>query len=314
MMSKKYDVIVIGAGAAGLMCAATAGQRGRSVLVIDMGKRPGRKILISGGGRCNFTNYNVEAQNYLCQNPHFVKSALSQYSNWDFISLVAKYGIDYHERDHGQLFCDDSAKQIVDLLMSECNQSGQVDFRYQQELQQASVQFTAQSATQTAVQTSDEEMNSVSRLEDGSYQVTTSSAQYGCESLVIATGGLSMPRLGATPFAWKLAEQMGISVIAPRAALVPFTLDAADKALCDLTGTAVPVSISCNGHSFTEALLFTHRGLSGPSVLQISSYWQAGEAVTIDWLPSCDLQAELSQARAIWLGARAQNLVKPTSS
>ncbi len=272
MISKRYDVIVIGAGAAGLMCAASAGSRGRSVLVVDMGKRPGRKILISGGGRCNFTNYNVEAHNYLSNNPHFVKSALSQYTNWDFISLVSKYGVPYHERDHGQLFCDDSAKQIVDLLLSECRLSGNVDFCYQTEISE------------------------IEKASDGSYLLQTPQSLYQSVSLVIATGGLSMPRLGATPFAWKVAEHFEMNVIPPRAALVPFTLDSADKALCDLTGTALPVSISSNDQTFTEALLFTHRGLSGPSVLQISSYWKPGQAVTIDWLPSFDLAKNLKEA------------------
>ncbi|WP_440878446.1 NAD(P)/FAD-dependent oxidoreductase [Vibrio natriegens] len=257
----QHDVIIIGAGAAGLMCAASAGQRGRSVLVIDHGKRPGRKILISGGGRCNFTNYDVTANNYLSQNPHFCKSALSQYTNWDFLALIAKYNISFHEREHGQLFCDDSAKDIVNLLTSECEETGNVQYKYQSEI------------------------ISIERIDDNAFEVKTTQGTFKCESLVIATGGLSMPRLGATPFGWKIAEQFGLAVVPPQAALVPFTLDGREKGLTELTGTALPVRISCNNKEFLEALLFTHRGISGPSVLQISSYWNPGDSVTVDWLP-----------------------------
>ncbi|EJV0282708.1 NAD(P)/FAD-dependent oxidoreductase [Vibrio vulnificus] len=269
-----HDVIVIGAGAAGLMCAASAGQRGRSVLVIDHGKRPGRKILISGGGRCNFTNYDVTANNYLSQNPHFCKSALSQYTNWDFLALIAKYNIPFHERDHGQLFCDDSAKDIVNLLTSECEETGNVQYKYQSEI------------------------ISIERIDDNAFEVKTTQGTFKCESLVIATGGLSMPRLGATPFGWKIAEQFGLAVVPPQAALVPFTLDGREKGLTELTGTALPVRISCNNKEFLEALLFTHRGISGPSVLQISSYWKAGDSVTVDWLPETNALKFLEEAIA----------------
>ncbi|HCE2181052.1 TPA: NAD(P)/FAD-dependent oxidoreductase [Vibrio parahaemolyticus] len=270
----QHDVIIIGAGAAGLMCAASAGQRGRSVLVIDHGKRPGRKILISGGGRCNFTNYDVTANNYLSQNPHFCKSALSQYTNWDFLALIAKYNIPFHERDHGQLFCDDSAKDIVNLLTSECEETGNVQYKYQSEI------------------------ISIERIDDNAFEVKTTQGTFKCESLVIATGGLSMPRLGATPFGWKIAEQFGLAVVPPQAALVPFTLDGREKGLTELTGTALPVRISCNNKEFLEALLFTHRGISGPSVLQISSYWNPGDSVTVDWLPETNALAFLEKAIA----------------
>ncbi|WP_350939913.1 NAD(P)/FAD-dependent oxidoreductase [Vibrio metschnikovii] len=272
-MSEQVDVIVIGAGAAGLMCAAQAAQRGRQVLVMDHAKKPGRKILISGGGRCNFTNYDVSAANYLCRNPHFVKSALSQYSNWDFISLVSKHGVEFEEREHGQLFCVDSAKEIVNLLLAECDQPT-LKQRYQVDIQ------------------------TISQTEDG-FVLQTSQGTWQCQSLVIATGGLSMPKLGATPFGYKVAEQFAIPVLPTCAGLVPFTLHVADKeALAELSGIALPVEILARcGTSFKEALLFTHRGLSGPAVLQISSYWQPGQTLTINLLPNVDVDDALAEAR-----------------
>ncbi|PMH46104.1 hypothetical protein BCU68_09800 [Vibrio sp. 10N.286.49.B3] len=272
-MSDKFDVIIIGAGAAGLMCAAEAGKRGRRVLVIDNAKKPGRKILISGGGRCNFTNYDVSANNYLCENPHFVKSALSQYTNWDFISLVSKYGIEFEERDHGQLFCVDSAKEIVAMLLKECH-FGNVDFKYQCET------------------------SAIERTESG-YTLQTSQGALSCDSLVVATGGLSMPKLGATPFGYKIAEQFALPVIQTTAGLVPFTLHKQDKEdFAELSGIAIPAEITAqDGTLFKEALLFTHRGLSGPAVLQISSFWQPGQKVTINLVPDCDVAELLTSAR-----------------
>lgn len=267
-----HDVIIIGAGAAGLMCAASAGERNRSVLVLDKGKRPGRKILISGGGRCNFTNNDVTDKNFLSQNPHFVKSALAQYTHWDFISMIYKHGIDFEERDHGQLFCIDSAKQIVDMLLAECTETGKVEYKYQTEIV------------------------SIEWLEGAGFEVNTNQGVYRCESLVVATGGLSMPRLGATPFGWKLAEQFGLKVVSPQAALVPFTLDGKEKELCNLTGTALPVRVTCNNQSFQEALLFTHRGISGPAILQVSSYWKPGDIIIIDWLPNIEITDILKKA------------------
>lgn len=268
---KKVDVVVIGAGAAGLMCAAEAGKRGRSVLVVDHAKKPGRKILISGGGRCNFTNYDVTANNYVCKNSHFVKSALSQYTNWDFISLIYKYEIEFEERDHGQLFCIDSAKEIVDMLLKECELAG-VNYRYRCEI------------------------SDIEKLNSG-FRLKLDSDIIECESLVVATGGLSMPKLGATPFGYQLAEQFGLSVVPTSAGLVPFTLHKEDKeAFSDLSGIAIPVVvISESGESFKENLLFTHRGLSGPSILQISSYWNAGQKVMIDLLPNVTLSEEFDK-------------------
>ena len=270
---KKVDVVVIGAGAAGLMCAAEAGKRGRSVLVVDHAKKPGRKILISGGGRCNFTNYDVSATHFVCNNAHFVKSALSQYTNWDFISLVSKYGIEFEERDHGQLFCVDSAKEIVDMLLKECELAN-VNYRYRCEIQD------------------------VKKSESG-FSLMLDTDRIECESLVVATGGLSMPKLGATPFGYQLAEQFGLSMVPTTAGLVPFTLHKEDKeAFSELSGIAIPVVVeSESGDSFKENLLFTHRGLSGPSILQISSYWNAGQKVMIDLLPNDDLSEELDTMR-----------------
>lgn len=272
-MSEKFDVVIIGAGAAGLICAAEAGKRGRKVLVLDHAKKPGRKILISGGGRCNFTNYDVSANNYLCRNPHFVKSALSQYTNWDFIAMVSKYGIEFEERDHGQLFCVDSAKQIVNMLLEECQQA-KVQLRYQQDVQQ------------------------IEQSEQG-FTLMANANAIECQSLVIATGGLSMPKLGATPFGYKVAEQFGLPVIQTSAGLVPFTLHKQEKEDFEaLSGIAIPAEITAqDGTVFKEALLFTHRGLSGPAVLQISSFWKAGQKVTINLVPEADVDELLTIAR-----------------
>ncbi|KMK17503.1 membrane protein [Pluralibacter gergoviae] len=271
---ERFDAIVIGAGAAGMFCAAQAGQAGLRVLLLDNGKKPGRKILMSGGGRCNFTNMYVEPAAYLSGNPHFCKSALARYTQWDFIDLVGKYGIAWHDKTLGQLFCDDSAAQIVDLLVSECGKGGVV----------------------TRLRS---EILSVARDEEG-YQLQLNGETVFARRLVIASGGLSMPGLGASPFGYKIAEQFGLRVLPTRAGLVPFTLH---KPLLEqlqaLSGVSVPAVITADdGTVFRESLLFTHRGLSGPAVLQISSYWQPGEFVTINLLPECDLAAFLDAQRA----------------
>ena len=270
---EQFDVIIIGAGAAGLFCAAQAGQRGRRVLLLDNGKKPGRKILMSGGGRCNFTNLYTEPAAYLSQNPHFCKSALARYTQWDFIDLVNRHGIAWHEKTLGQLFCDDSAQQIVDLLLAECDK-GNVTLRLRSEVL------------------------SVARDESG-YTLQLNGSTVQAEKLVIASGGLSMPGLGATPFGYKIAEQFGLSVFPTRAALVPFTLH---KPLLEqlqtLSGVALETTIDAqDGTRFKEAMLFTHRGLSGPAVLQISSYWLPGEFVTIDLSPATPLEAFLTAQR-----------------
>lgn len=281
---ERFDAIVVGAGAAGMFCAAQAGQLGCRVLLLDNGKKPGRKILMSGGGRCNFTNMYVEPAAYLSQNPHFCKSALARYTQWDFIELVGKYGIAWHEKTLGQLFCDDSAEQIVYLLLAECEKGG--------------VQIRLRS-----------EILSVERDEQG-YRLQVNGETLATKKLVIASGGLSMPGLGASPFGYKIAEQFGLKVLPTRAGLVPFTLH---KPLLEqlqvLSGVSVPSTITAeNGTLFRENLLFTHRGLSGPAVLQISSYWQPGEFVTVNLLPDCNLEDFLNEQR----GAHPNQSLKNT--
>ncbi|WP_279024696.1 NAD(P)/FAD-dependent oxidoreductase [Gibbsiella quercinecans] len=270
---EQFDVVIIGAGAAGMFCAAQAGQLGCRVLLLDNGKKPGRKILMSGGGRCNFTNMHAEPAAYLSSNPHFCKSALARYTQWDFIDLVNRYGIAYHEKTLGQLFCDESAQKIVDMLVQEC-ELGQVSLRLRSEV--LSVEKTA-----------------------AGFELQLNGSKVSARSLVVASGGLSMPGLGATPFGYKLAEQFSLKVLPTRAALVPFTLH---KPLLEhsqsLSGVSVPAEITAeNGTRFREAILFTHRGLSGPAVLQISSYWQPGEFVSINLLPAFDLAGFLDEQR-----------------
>ena len=261
---QQWDVIVIGAGAAGLMCAIEAGKRGRKVLVLDNGKRVGRKILMSGGGRCNFTNMYAGPENFLSQNKHFCKSALSRYTQWDFIALVQKHGIPYHEKTLGQLFCDDSAKDIVDMLLTEAK-AANVQIALQQNI--------------TAVS-----------FADGQYTVATAELQRQCFSLVVASGGLSLPNLGATAFGFQLAEQFGLKVLPLRAALVPLTWQPSDKAVFEeISGVSLPVTAQANGTVFPEDMLFTHRGLSGPAILQISSYWQPGDEVTVNMSPQTEI-------------------------
>jgi len=268
-----FDVIVIGAGAAGLMCAATAAGRGRKVVVIDHANKAGKKILMSGGGRCNFTNMYTEPANFLSQNPHFCKSALARYTQWDFIGLVAGYGVPYHEKKLGQLFCDNKASDILSLLLAECERTG------------------AEVRLNTGVQ----EVAAV----EGGYRLLTSGGPLTCASLVIATGGLSIPTLGATGFGYQLARQFGHQVLPTRAGLVPFTITDQLKALCtELSGTSVDCIASCNGQSFRENLLFTHRGLSGPAILQVSSFWVPGDVVSINLLPDHDAVAWLESAQA----------------
>ena len=256
---RDYDAIILGAGGAGLMCAATAGQRGRRVLLIDHNAEPGRKILISGGGRCNFTNLSTPADCYLSANRHFAKSALARYTPQDFIALVERHNIAWHEKTLGQLFCDGPASQIVAMLR-DAAAHGKVEECYASPIRQVS-------------------------HADGRFTVRHGERVSSAAKLVIATGGLSIPKIGATGLAYDLAKQFGLPVIAPRPALVPLTLPPGDALFTELAGVAAPVIASAGKARFREAALFTHKGLSGPAILQISSYWQPGTAITIDFLP-----------------------------
>ncbi len=266
---KSPDVIIIGAGAAGLMCAIEAAKRGRRVLVLDHANKAGKKILMSGGGRCNFTNLDVNANHYISSNPHFCKSALSRFTQWDFIDWVQRNRIPYHERDHGQLFCNESATNILNMLLEECR-------HYRVEIR---LNTTISSVTR-----------------DESFKLKTTTGSFSAASLVIATGGLSIPRMCASPLGYQLAEQFGHNIIPTHAGLAPFTLQPPDKErLAPLSGIAVDSIVSNERQQFHENLLFTHRGLSGPVILQISSYWQPGEFISIDLLPDRSIIKLLQQ-------------------
>lgn len=271
-MSSTYDVIIIGAGAAGLMCASTAGYRGRSVLVLDHANKPGKKILMSGGGRCNFTNLNSTPANFLSDNPHFCISALKRYTPQDFLELVDRHCIEHEEKAAGQLFCKGSSKEILNLLLTECEWAG------------------AEVRLKTSV-------NKISGVDHG-YQLQTSSGTLTCESLVIACGGLSIPTMGATGFGYDVARQFGLSVLPTRAGLVPFTLHPELKEqLAPLSGVSCPVDVHCNNEHFREPMLVTHRGLSGPAMLQISSFWHPGDTIRINLLPSVSVCDRLHEHR-----------------
>jgi len=270
--------VIIGAGAAGLMCALTAAERGRQVLLIDHANKAGKKILMSGGGRCNFTNMYADPANFASENPHFCKSALARYTPWDFIAMVGKHGVPYHEKKLGQLFCDNKSKDILKMLLDECRQAG-VDLRLDTSVQQ------------------------IEKTESG-YLLSTRMGQIASPSLVVATGGLSIPTLGATGFGYEIARQFGHTVLSTRAGLVPFTFSGQLRDLCiELTGTSVDCAVSCNGERFRENILFTHRGLSGPAILQISSFWHPGDVVEINLLPDFDALE--------WL--QAQQTARPNS-
>ena len=263
-------MIIIGGGAAGLMCAATAGQRGKTCLVIDHSNKLGKKILMSGGGRCNFTNLDIQPENYLSPNPHFCKSALSRFTQWDFIAMVSRYDIPYHEKTLGQLFCDNKASDILNMLVQECK-------------------------THNVVTKTHCTVESVKKQPEG-FQLTTNQGDVRCQSLVIATGGLSIPTMGATGFGYDIAQQFGISVSLRDAALVPLTLSGLllERAQ-SLAGVALDCVVTSADQSFSESMLFTHRGLSGPALLQISNYWKLGETITINFLPKNDLRMLVAQ-------------------
>jgi len=278
------DVLVIGGGAAGLMCALTAGQRGRRVVVVEHAERCGKKILMSGGGRCNFTNTGVTPAQYLSANPHFCKSALARYTPADFIEMVERHGIAYHEKELGQLFCDESSKQIVRMLLDECEWAG------------------VRIETGCSVE-------SVDHGNDG-FNVRTSRGGFTTSSLVVASGGLSIPRMGATGLGYQLARQFGHEVLPTRAGLVPLTLSGTHlDRLADLSGLSLPVTASCGRQAFTNAMLLTHRGLSGPAILQISSYWREGDALGINLLPGHDIPALLAAWQAGRRDAQLQTLL-----
>lgn len=266
---EKYDVIIIGAGAAGLFCAIEAGKRKRKVLVLDHANKAGKKILMSGGGRCNFTNLDVTPEKFISNNPHFCKSALSRYTQWQFIELVEKYKIAYHEKTLGQLFCDHKAKDILNMLLTECENAG-VD-----------IYLNAR-------------VDKIDKLVDHHFKLSSNRGQFHCQSLVVATGGLSIPTMGASPFGYQIAEQFAINVLPTQAGLVPFTLQPEDKdKYSQLSGVTLASCISNSQIDFYENILMTHRGLSGPAILQISSYWQPGEAITIKLQPALNLYDEL---------------------
>ncbi|WNO11752.1 NAD(P)/FAD-dependent oxidoreductase [Teredinibacter sp. KSP-S5-2] len=279
----KYDVVILGGGAAGLMCAATAGHRGRKVAVLDHANKVGKKILMSGGGRCNFTNYYIEPENFISQNPHFCKSALSRYTQYDFISLVDKYHLAYYEKTKGQLFCENKAQDILNILLAECDKAG-VDI-----------------VTQCSIEKIKKNKN---------FKCVTSIGDIKSESLVVATGGLSIPTMGATAFGFDIAKQFGLNIIPYQASLVPFTLTGNSLEIAkQLSGLSLDVTIQCKHQSFKDALLFTHRGLSGPAVLQITNYWDLGEQVTIDFLPDIDLNEYFNSWREQQSKSELRNLL-----
>ncbi len=271
--TQQFDALVLGGGAAGLMCALEAGKRGRRVAVLERAERTGKKILISGGGHCNFTNIHCRPENFISANPHFAKSALARYTPSDFIALAEKHRIPYHEKTLGQLFCDRSSRDIVDMLEGECRDAG----------------------VRLFVKTSIHEV-----LRTTEFVVRAGEMEFRAPVLVVATGGLSIPKMGATSLGYDLARQFGLAIREPQPALVPFTFDEQDRSrYCDLAGVSAEVAVSCDGQRFREKMLITHRGLSGPAILQISSYWKAGQAVAIDLAPGSDVTAVLREPKSL---------------
>ena len=269
--TRRFDAIILGAGAAGLMCAIEAGKRGRKVVVLERAEKPGKKILISGGGRCNFTNIDCRPENFLSSNPHFAKSALARYTPQDFIALVEKHGIPYHEKTRGQLFCDRSAQDILSMLLKECADAG--------------VEIENKCSVRSA---------QCSEITAAGFVVDTDHGEFAAPSLVVATGGLSIPKIGATAFGYEIARRFGLNIQPTRPGLVPFVLSEADrKKYCDLTGLSAEVVAGVSQTQFREKMLVTHRGLSGPAILQISSFWKPGEAISIDLAPDKDVTSAL---------------------
>jgi predicted Rossmann fold flavoprotein len=282
-----YDVIVIGGGAAGLFCALTAGQRGRSVLVLDSSNKVGKKILMSGGGGCNFTNLDITPENYLSNNPHFCISALNRYNQWQFIDLVEHHQIPYHEKSHGELFCDKSSKDILKMLLDEC------------------------AAAQVVIRTK-AIVSQIEPIEEGGFNLSVAGQKICCQSLVVASGGLSIPTLGASGFGYDIAEQFGLNVLQRSAGLVPFTFSDWVKDISETnSGLSLDVEMSVNGMSFRENLLFTHRGISGPAALQLSSYWKPGQFISINLLPDHDAQILLLGYKQSHPKSLLRNLIGP---
>jgi hypothetical protein len=270
-MTQQFDALVLGGGAAGLMCALEAGKRGHRVAVLERAERAGKKILISGGGRCNFTNLHCRPENFISANPHFAKSALARYTPSDFIAMVEKHRIPYHEKSLGQLFCDRSARDIMEMLEAECREAG--------------VRVFVKTSIQEVLRTTE-------------FVLRAGEMEFRAPVLVVATGGLSIPKMGATGLGYDLARQFGLAIREPRPALVPFVLGPEDRGrLCDLAGVSADVAVSCSDQQFHEKMLITHRGLSGPAILQISSYWKPGQAVAIDLAPGSDVTATLRESK-----------------
>ena len=287
---KTYDVIVIGGGAAGLFCALTAGQRGRSVLVLDSSNKVGKKILMSGGGGCNFTNLDIMPKNYLSQNPHFCISALNRYNQWQFIDLVERHNIPYHEKSHGELFCDNSSKDILKMLLDEC------------------------AAANVVIRTKSI-ISQIESVEEGGFNLSVAEQKIHCQSLVVASGGLSIPTLGASGFGYDIAEQFGLNLLPRTAGLVPFTFSDWVKDISETnSGLSVDVEMSVNGISFRENLLFTHRGISGPAALQLSSYWQPGQFISVNLLPGQDALELLLGYKQSNPKSLLRNLISPLLS
>lgn len=286
----RYDVIVIGGGAAGLFCALTAGQRGRSVLVLDSSNKVGKKILMSGGGGCNFTNLDITPENYLSNNPHFCISALNRYNQWQFIDLVEHHQIPYHEKSHGELFCDNSSKDILKMLLDEC------------------------AVAQVVIRTK-AIVSQIQPVEEGGFSLSVAGQTIHCQSLVVASGGLSIPTLGASGFGYDIAEQFGLNLLPRSAGLVPFTFSDWVKDISETnSGLSLDVQMSVNGMSFRENLLFTHRGISGPAALQLSSYWKPGQFISINLLPDHDAQTLLLGYKQSHPKSLLRNLIGPLLS
>ena len=287
---KGFDVVVIGGGAAGLFCALTAGQRGRSVLVLDSSNKVGKKILMSGGGGCNFTNLDIRPENYLSNNPHFCISALNRYNQWQFIDLVERHNIPYHEKSHGELFCDNSSKDILKMLLDECAV--------------ANVNIRTKSI-----------ISQIKPAEEGGFHLSLADQKIHCQSLVVASGGLSIPTLGASGFGYDIAEQFGLGLLPRSAGLVPFTFSDWVKDISETnSGLSIDVEMSVNGVSFRENLLFTHRGISGPAAIQLSSYWEPGQVISINLLPDQDALSLLLGYKESNPKSLLRNLIAPLLS